>query len=70
VGFRRSVLTILDANVTTLIAAAVLYYVGRGPIQGFGVTLAIGIFATVFCALTATKLLMEVALERSRALRI
>jgi protein-export membrane protein SecD len=70
IGFNRSLLTILDANVTTLIAAGVLYYVGRGPVQGFGVTLAVGIFATVFCALTVTKLLMELALERSRTMRI
>jgi preprotein translocase subunit SecD len=63
IGFRKSVWTILDANITTLIAAAVLYYVGRGPVQGFGVTLAVGIFATVFCALTVTRLLMELALE-------
>jgi protein-export membrane protein SecD len=70
IGFRKSVLTILDANITTLIAAMVLYYIGRGPIQGFGVTLAVGIAATVFCALTVTQLLIELALDRGRRLGI
>jgi SecD/SecF fusion protein len=64
-GFKRSFLTIVDANVTTLIAAAVLYWIGRGPIQGFGVTLAVGIGATLFCAITVTRLLIELSLERN-----
>ena len=54
-GFNRSRLTILDANITTVIAAFVLLYFGRGPVQGFGVTLAIGIFSSVFCALVVTR---------------
>jgi protein-export membrane protein SecD len=70
IGFKKSILTILDANITTLIAAMVLYYVGRGPIQGFGVTLAVGIAATVFCALTVTQLLIELTLDRGRRLGI
>jgi protein-export membrane protein SecD len=70
IGFKRSVLTIIDANVTTLIAAMVLYYIGRGPIQGFGVTLAVGIGATVFCALTVTRLMMEQALEHRIQMKV
>lgn len=58
-GFRRSALTILDANVTTMIAAVVLLQFGRGPVQGFGVTLAIGIVASVFGALVVTRLLVD-----------
>ena len=71
VGFTRSRLTILDANVTTLIAAVVLLYFGRGPVQGFGVTLAIGIVSSVFCALTVTRLLVDLTIARgARELRI
>jgi preprotein translocase subunit SecD len=69
-GFARSRLTILDANITTMIAAVVLLYYGRGPVQGFGVTLAIGIFSSVFCALVVTRLLVDVATSRSERLRI
>ncbi|MBW2414031.1 MAG: protein translocase subunit SecD [Deltaproteobacteria bacterium] len=63
-GFNRSRLTILDANITTIIAAVVLLYFGRGPVQGFGVTLAIGIFSSVFCALIVTRALLELTLAR------
>ena len=71
VGFSRSRLTILDANITTLIAAVVLLYFGRGPVQGFGVTLAVGIVSSVFCALTVTRLLVDLTVARGvRALRI
>jgi preprotein translocase subunit SecD len=63
-GFTRSRLTILDANITTMIAAVVLLYFGRGPVQGFGVTLAIGIFSSVFCALIVTRLLVDLVLAR------
>ncbi len=70
-GFRRSRLTILDANITTMIAAVVLLYYGRGPVQGFGVTLAIGIASSVFCALVVTRLLVDLVLSRgARTLRI
>jgi protein-export membrane protein SecD len=70
VGFKRSRLTILDANVTTMIAAVVLLYYGRGPVQGFGVTLAIGIFSSVLCALFVTRLLIDAVAARSDKLRI
>jgi len=70
IGFNRSRLTILDANITTAIAAIILYYAGRGPVQGFGVTLGIGIFSSVFCALVVTRLLVEFMSQRSEKLRI
>ena len=57
-GFRQALATILDANITTLIAAAILFYLGSGPIRGFAVTLAIGIVTSVFTAFTLTRLLV------------
>ncbi len=49
-GFKRALSTILDSNITTFIAAAVLFYIGTGPVRGFAVTLGIGIITTVFTA--------------------
>ncbi len=57
-GFKRAMSTIIDANLTTLIGAAVLYEFGSGPIRGFGVTLALGIIISMFTALTVTKTLV------------
>jgi preprotein translocase subunit SecD len=57
-GFRRALLTIMDSNVTALVSASILFYFGVGPIKGFAVTLAIGIFASMFTAVTVTKYLM------------
>ncbi len=57
-GFKRALGTILDANVTTLIAALILFQLGSGPIRGFAVTLAIGIFTTVFTAFTFSRFLI------------
>jgi SecD/SecF fusion protein len=54
-GFQRAFATIVDANVTTLIAAAILFFLGSGPIRGFAVTLAIGIITTVFTAYLLTQ---------------
>jgi protein-export membrane protein SecD len=57
-GFRMALATVLDANITTLIAAVVLFGMGSGPIRGFAVTLAIGIVTTVFTAYTFTRLMI------------
>ncbi|MCA1241921.1 protein translocase subunit SecD [Stappia stellulata] len=57
-GYSRALGTILDANITTLIAALILFQLGSGPIRGFAVTLAIGIFTTVFSAFTVSRLLV------------
>ncbi|SMC64743.1 protein translocase subunit SecDF [Rhizobium sp. RU36D] len=57
-GFNKAFATILDANLTTLIAAAVLFFLGSGPVRGFAVTLAVGIVTTVFTAFTMTQWLM------------
>ncbi|CAN0496369.1 unnamed protein product, partial [Scytosiphon promiscuus] len=54
-GYERAFSTILDANVTTLIAAIILYLLGSGPVKGFAVTLAIGIVTSVFTAFVVTR---------------
>jgi len=65
IGFTRSAVTILDANVTTLFAALILLWLGRGPVQGFGVTLAIGIASTVYASLIVTRLIFDYWLTRN-----
>src|SRR3981189_3572459 len=57
-GFRRALSTILDSNITTFIAAAVLFYIGTGPVRRFALTLGIGIITTVFTAFTLTSLIV------------
>ncbi len=54
-GYQQAMSTIFDANITTLLAAAVLYTLGSGPVKGFAVTLAIGIFTSVFTAFVVTR---------------
>ncbi|MBI1319856.1 MAG: protein translocase subunit SecD [Candidatus Hydrogenedens sp.] len=63
-GFQKATSTILDANVTTLIAAMVLFQFGTGPIQGFAVTLSVGVVTSVFAALILSRALMDFALNR------
>jgi preprotein translocase subunit SecD len=58
-GFARAVSTILDANITTLIVAVILYAVGTGPIKGFAVTLSIGILSSLFTAILGTRALVN-----------
>ncbi|MCB9993756.1 MAG: protein translocase subunit SecD [Hyphomicrobiaceae bacterium] len=71
-GFSRAMGTILDANITTLIAAVVLFYLGSGPVQGFAVTLAIGIVTTLFTAYLVTQTIVNAwfALRRPKQLKI
>src|SRR6202790_3913646 len=57
-GFTRALATILDSNITTFIAATVLFFIGTGPVRGFAVTLGIGIVTTVFTAFTLTRLIV------------
>jgi protein-export membrane protein SecD len=66
VGFKSALGTVLDANITTLIAAVVLFGVGSGPVRGFAVTLAIGIFTTMFTAFTVTRMLVAVWVKSRR----
>jgi SecD/SecF fusion protein len=63
-GYSRAFITILDANVTTLIAGVVLYNFGSGPIKGFALTLMIGILASMFTAIFVTRTIFEFLLER------
>jgi SecD/SecF fusion protein len=65
-GFARAFTTILDANITTLIAAAILFFVGTGPVKGFAVTLTIGIITTVFSAFTLTRWMMAFWFKHKR----
>tara|TARA_Y100000991_G_C21642014_1_gene208599 strand:- start:105 stop:443 length:339 start_codon:yes stop_codon:yes gene_type:complete len=59
-GYKFAIRTILDANITTLIAALLLYNYGSGPIKGFAVTLSFGIVSSMFTALILTKLIVSV----------
>ena len=60
-GFKKALSAILDGNVTTLIAAAVLYFIGSGTVKGFAVTLAIGVVLSMFTALVVTRILLNVS---------
>jgi len=65
-GFKQALATVVDANVTTFIVAAILFYMGTGPVRGFAVTLGIGIITTVFTAFTLTRWLVALWVRRSR----
>lgn len=70
-GFQKAFSTIFDANLTTLLAAFALLAFGTGPIKGFAVTLAIGVIASMFTAIVATRLLFDlVYLSRKKLVRI
>ena len=58
-GFDRAMSTILDANITTLIAALLLFVFGSGPIKGFSITLSLGVIASMFTALMLTNFLVH-----------
>ncbi|MGK5698218.1 protein translocase subunit SecD [Streptomyces sp. URMC 128] len=68
-GFRNAFSAIADSNITTLIAAALLFFLASGPVRGFGVTLGIGVLASMFSALVITRVLAEVAVSRPRVRR-
>ena len=65
-GYRRALKTIIDANVTTLIAAVLLYMFGSGPVRGFAVTLAIGLMTSMFSAIMVTRLMVVTWLRHKR----
>lgn len=60
-GFERALSTILDANITTLIVAVILFSVGTGPVKGFAVTLSIGILTSMLTAITGTRAMVNLA---------
>ncbi|MEU9229533.1 protein translocase subunit SecD [Streptomyces massasporeus] len=63
-GFRNAFSAIADSNITTLIAAALLFFLASGPVRGFGVTLGIGVLASMFSALVISRVLAEFAASR------
>ena len=65
-GYQRALTTIIDSNVTTFIAAILLFGLGSGPVKGFGVTLAIGIVTSLFTAVMVTRLMVVYWLRRRR----
>jgi len=69
-GFRKALRTILDANITTLIAALVLFQFGTGPVKGFAVTLSIGILASMFTALFVSRFIFDAILSRRQVRRL
>ena len=69
-GFARALTTIVDANLTTFIAGAVLFFLGTGPVRGFAVTLSLGILTTIFTAYTLTRLLVAMWFRITRPKRI
>ncbi|MEZ5872123.1 MAG: protein translocase subunit SecD [Nitratireductor sp.] len=69
-GFKQALATIVDANITTLIAAVILFYLGSGPVRGFAVTLAIGVVTTVFTAYTFTRLMVSLWVRYRRPTKL
>jgi preprotein translocase subunit SecD len=69
-GYDRAFVTILDAQITTLIAAAVLFQFGTGPIKGFAVVLSIGIICSIFTAVFVTRTIFDTWMRRSAATRL
>ncbi len=65
-GYSRAITTIIDANLTTLIASLILFYFGSGPVRGFAVTLSIGIVTSMFTAIMLTRLMVVTWLRRRR----
>jgi len=62
-GYAKAFSTIIDANLTTLITASILIWLGTGPVKGFGITLAIGIVTSVFCALFVSRLFLTLLVK-------
>ena len=58
-GFNKAFTTIFDSNITTIMAAVVLFYLGTGPIRGFAITLALGVVLSMFSAITITRELLR-----------
>jgi preprotein translocase subunit SecD len=66
VGYDKALTTILDANITTFIAAAILFQLGSGPVRGFAVTLGVGIITSVFTAFVVTRLIVALWFRAKR----
>ena len=68
-GFGKAFLTIIDTNLTTIIAAAFLFLFGRGPVRGFAVTLAIGLLANLFTSVFVSRLIFDLTLRRKQQVK-
>jgi preprotein translocase subunit SecD len=66
-GFQKAFITILDSQLTTLVAALIMFWLGSGPIRGFAVTLSLGIMTSVFAAITITRLLVAMWLKNAKS---
>jgi preprotein translocase subunit SecD len=69
-GFKRALATILDSNISTLIAACILFFVGSGAVRGFAVTLGAGIVTTLFTAFSLTRMIIAWWVREFRPRRI
>jgi preprotein translocase subunit SecD len=69
-GFRKALVVILDANITTLIAAFALFYFGTGPIRGFAVTLSLGVLCSVFGNIFVTRSVLQIMLRFKKNLAL
>ena len=69
-GYNKAFTAILDSNITTLIAAALLFKFGTGPIRGFGVTLSIGILASMFTAIFVTRIIFDIVTSNKKFERL
>ena len=64
-GYDRAFVTILDANITTLIVAVILYAIGTGPIKGFAITLSIGIVTSMFTSILGTRAMVSLIYRKN-----
>ena len=69
-GFSRAMVTIVDANLTTLIAAWIMFFFGAGPVRGFAWTLSIGVITSVFTAVLITQVLLAIWVRVARPKRL
>jgi preprotein translocase subunit SecD len=69
-GFERALITIVDSQLTTLIAAVLLFQFGNGPVRGFAVTLALGLFTSMFTAILVTRLMLVWWLKAKRPTKL
>lgn len=66
VGFKRALVSIMDANITSLISALIMFSFGSGPVKGFAWTLSIGVFTSVFTAVLITQVLISLWFNAKR----
>ena len=67
-GFSQALVTIIDANITTLLVAVILFAIGTGPIKGFAITLSVGIICSLFCSIMLARFLISLSIGKKRQL--